>query len=89
VVQEKDGWVLFRDFEGDQGWIHSKLLGTQETVITRKDNCNIRKEPGLESDIAFRAEKGVPFKVLETKGEWLYIQSIEGDKGWIHKALVW
>ncbi|MGD9016705.1 MAG: SH3 domain-containing protein [Desulfobacterales bacterium] len=89
VVQKSDGWILFRDFEGDKGWIHQKLLSTQTTVITQKNDCNIRSRPGTDGDILFRAERGVPFKVLERKEEWIQIQSIDGDKGWIHQNLVW
>lgn len=89
VVQKSEGWVLFKDFEGDQGWIHSKLLGKQPTVITQKNNCNIRSGPGADNEILFRAERGVPFKVMDRKGDWIYIQSSGGEKGWIHRNLVW
>lgn len=89
VVQRAEGWVLFKDFEGDQGWIHQKLLGKQSTVITQKNNCNIRNGPGADNDIVFRAERGVPFKVIDRKGDWIHIQSTGGEKGWIHRSLVW
>ncbi len=89
VVEKTDGWVLFTDFEGDRGWIHGQLLGTEPTVITKKDNCNVRGGPGTDTDVVFRAERGVPFKVIEKKDEWIHIQSSGGDRGWIHRALVW
>ena len=89
VVRKQGGWVYFRDFEGDNGWIHSKLLGKDTTVITRNDMVNIRSGPGTQHDIVFKAERGVPFQVLKRQGDWIHIRSAQGDKGWIHKKLVW
>ncbi|MFZ7127053.1 MAG: SH3 domain-containing protein [Desulfobacterales bacterium] len=89
VVQRSGDWILFKDFEGDQGWMHSQLVGKEPSVITKRDDCNIRSGPGIDNEIVFRAEKGVPFKVLEQKGDWIHLQSADGDKGWIHKDLVW
>jgi SH3-like domain-containing protein len=89
VLRKEDGWVFFRDFEGDEGWIYGQLLGKEETIITRKDMVNIRNGPGTQHDIAFKAERGVPFRVLQRKGDWIQIESSDGDKGWIHKNLVW
>jgi len=89
VLRRQDGWVFFRDFEGDEGWIHEQLLGKEKTVITRTDMVNMRSGPGTQNAIVFKAEKGVPFRVLEQKGDWIHIESSDGDKGWIHKNLVW
>ncbi|MBL0714919.1 MAG: SH3 domain-containing protein [Desulfosarcina sp.] len=89
VVQKQGDWIFFKDFEGDEGWIHKSLVDKTPTVITRKDMVNIRSGPGTDAAIRFRAEKGVPLKILERKGEWIKIQSAYGDKGWIHRNLVW
>ncbi len=89
VVQKQGDWIFFKDFEGDVGWIHERLVNKTPSVITRKDMVNIRSGPGTDTDIKFRAERGVPFKVLERKGQWHKIQSAYGDKGWIHRKLVW
>jgi SH3-like domain-containing protein len=32
---------------------------------------------------------GVPFRVLERKGEWLHVEHADGEKGWIHQSLIW
>ncbi len=89
VVQKQGDWIFFKDFEGDEGWIHKRLVDKTPTVITRKDMVNIRSGPGTDAAISFRAERGVPLKVLERKGNWIRIQSAFGDKGWIHRKLVW
>jgi SH3-like domain-containing protein len=90
VVIEKSGqWYQFKDFEGDKGWIHGSLVRSIPSVITRKEDCNIRSGPGRKFDIVFTVEKGIPFKVIEQKKNWIHIQHADGDKGWIYKSLVW
>lgn len=89
VIKKVGHWYHFSDYEGDDGWIIDRLLGSQKTVITIKNKCNIRSGPGTGYSLVFTAEKGVPFKVLQQKGKWLKIQHQDGDRGWIYKALVW
>jgi len=89
VIRNQGEWMFFRDFEGDEGWIHGSLLGKTATVITRSDMVNIRSGPGTQNDIVFKAERGVPFQVVKRQGDWIHIRSGAGDEGWIHKNLVW
>jgi SH3-like domain-containing protein len=89
VFQKAGQWYHFRDFEGDEGWIHKALLGKIPSIITNKENCNIRSGPGSRFEVLFEVEKGIPFKVLKREGSWLHIQHADGDKGWIHESLVW
>ena len=89
VVQKKDGWFRFKDFEGDEGWIHQTLVDTTPTVIVRVNRCNLRSGPGTQHDIAFTVDKGIPFKVLKTDGRWLQVQHADGDTGWLFNALIW
>lgn len=89
VLEKKGSWYRFRDFEGDEGWIFASLVNKDESVITVKDNCNIRSGPGTKYDILFTAEVGIPFKILKKKGKWLNVLHTDGDRGWIHKSLVW
>lgn len=92
VDKDKTGkWYYIKDFEGTIGWINKDLMTKMDTVITkpRDERCNIRSGPGTNNDVIFKAIKGVPFKVLERKGNWIHLQHADGDKGWIHKNLVW
>jgi SH3-like domain-containing protein len=91
VLEKKGDWYFFKDFEGDKGWINKSLVSQTPSVITKADKCNVRSEPGSGSnvEILFTLEKGVPFKVLETKGDWIRVEHADGDKGWINQSLVW
>ncbi len=89
VLKKTGKWYNFRDFEGDKGWIHKSLVGKISSVITTKDKCNIRSGPGTGYEIVFTAERGIPFKIIKRKGNWIYVRHTDGDKGWIYKSLVW
>ena len=90
MVIEKDGeWRRFKDFEGDEGWLHESLLQPMNTVVIKKDECNVRTGPGTDHDIAFTVYKGVPFKVIGSKDNWLHIRHADGDSGWVYKPLTW
>ena len=89
-VQKKTGsWYYFRDFEGDAGWIHKSLLSKTPTIITKKKKCNVRSGPGTNHKVLFSIGRGISFQVIEKKGNWIHIAHSDGDKGWIHKYLVW
>jgi len=89
VLERKEGWIHFKDFEGDEAWIYNSLVEKMDSVITIKDNCNVRSGPGTNNPIVFTVEKGVPFKVIKTQGKWLKIEHADGDQGWIFKGLLW
>lgn len=89
VIRKSGNWYYFRDFEGDKGWVYDDLVKKVSSVIVVKDKCNVRSGPGTNNDIVFTVERGVPFKVMDRKGNWIRIQHADGDKGWIHKMLVW
>jgi SH3-like domain-containing protein len=89
VIGRSGSWYHFRDFEGDQGWLHDTLVDETPSIITRVDNCNVRSGPGTEFAVSFTVDSGIPFKVIGRKGEWLQIEHADGDRGWVHKALTW
>ncbi|VFQ44082.1 SH3 domain-containing protein [Desulfoluna butyratoxydans] len=89
VLDQAGSWYYVKDFESDTGWIFKKLVDKTRTVITTKERCNVRKGPGTKKPLAFVVDSGVPFKVLSRKGNWIHVQHADGDKGWIHKSLVW
>ena len=89
IIKSSGSWYKFSDFEDDKGWINKKLVNKTETVITIKDSCRVRSKPGKKGKILFTVERGIPFKVLKHKGNWINIRHADGDTGWIYKTLVW
>jgi len=89
VLKKSGSWINFRDFEDDEGWIHTSLIHKKPTVITIKNTCNVRNGPGTNHDVIFTVEKGIPFLILNRQKNWIQIKHADGDRGWIHKSLVW
>jgi len=89
IIKKSGSWYHFSDFEGDEGWVHRSLIQKIPAVITRINKCNVRSGPGTGFEILFAVDKGIPFKILKRKGNWIRIEHSDGDKGWIHKSLVW
>ncbi len=89
LIKKSGNWYKTRDFENDVGWIFHALIEKIPTVIVKVPLVNIRKGPGANSRVFFQAEKGVSFKLLDEKGEWLKIRHADGEIGWIHRSMVW
>jgi SH3-like domain-containing protein len=89
VVERKGPWCRFEDFEGDRGWLHQSLLEKQETVVVQKNNANLRAGPGTDHPVVLVVDAGVPFKVLDRRGQWLRVVHADGETGWIAGSLVW
>ncbi len=89
TINRSGAWIFFEDFEGDRGWIHRSLVGKVASVITKAPTSNVRSGPGTDYDIRLRVDYGVPFRVLDRRGDWLHVQHADGEKGWIHRSLVW
>ena len=89
ILKKSGSWINFRDFEGDEGWIHRSLIYNKPSIISIKERCNIRSGPGTNHAILFTIGKGIPFLILKREKNWIQIQHADGDKGWIHKSLVW
>jgi uncharacterized protein YgiM (DUF1202 family) len=89
ILKKQGDWYQFEDFEKDKAWIHESMLDKKKSVITIKDDCNVRAGAGTKYDIVFKVVRGVPFEVLGEKESWYKVKHADGDQGWIHKTLVW
>ncbi len=89
IIKKSGNWYKIEDFEGDIGWIHKSMVHRISSVITIKPKCNIRSGPGTKNQILFISKKGVPFKIIKRKGNWIHVRHSAGHEGWIHKSLVW
>jgi SH3-like domain-containing protein len=89
IIKKSGSWYQIRDFEGDIGWIYQSLLKKIPAVIVKGTIVNIRKGPGTGFAVLFQAEKGVSFKLLDRKENWLKVEHADGEVGWIHVSLVW
>ena len=89
TIKKSGNWYKIRDFEDDQGWIHESLLQKVSAIIVKVPLANVRDGATTKARLLFHAEKGVSFKRLAVKGNWVKVQHADGEIGWIHNSLVW
>ena len=89
VVQEDGEYYKVSDFMGREGWVDKAAIEAGRTVVVKVGQGNIRKGPGTEHDLVFRANRGVVFQVLERKEDWLKVEHESKRVGWISRSLVW
>jgi SH3-like domain-containing protein len=89
VFEASGVWLHFKDYEGDNGWIHKSLVDKTPAVVTKQNGCQLRAGPGAEHPVLIKVDKGIPFKVLKRDGRWIHVEHADGDRGWLHDSLVW
>ena len=89
VLAAKGDYYRTQDFRKRVGWVEKSQVDTTRTAVVSAKEANVRKGPGTDHPVVFRAYAGVTFKVLAEKGNWLEVQHESGRKGWIFKSLVW
>lgn len=94
VVSAKGEWLQVKDFEGSSGWVHKKTTQKTPYVIVRankgtEQQINVRREPSSNAEVVAKANYGVVFKVLGTKGTWVNVEHAQGVSGWVEGSLLW
>ncbi|MBI2468504.1 MAG: SH3 domain-containing protein [Candidatus Rokubacteria bacterium] len=88
-MRRRETWLAVRGFQGRNGWIHALLTDGRSAVVVTARLVNVRSGPGTDRPVVFTAERGVNFLALRARGGWLEVQHEDGDRGWVHGALVW
>jgi SH3-like domain-containing protein len=68
--------------------VSSTVLAESGMKSVAKDNVNVRRGPGQNHEIFYKAPLGYPVKVDRTQGDWMLCRDWEGDSGWIKRALL-
>jgi len=90
IVGRKGDWVKVRDYEGDNGWVHSSLVEKGKTLIVNAiTKINMRAGPSTRNRIIAEVYRGVVLTKLGRKGRWIKVKHDEGMVGWIYKPLLW
>lgn len=90
VIAEFDHWRRVRDWQGEEGWVHSNMLSTRRTVIVSDGVHALHDEPDGTSPAVAKAEQGVIGKLLECPrgSQWCRIE-LGGIRGWMERLTLW
>lgn len=89
VIARFDHWRRIRDWEGTEGWVHEKMLGSQREVIVTGGIRGLRASPDPNAALVARAEPGVTAKLDECRGDWCRIAAPGDVTGWVQRADLW
>ena len=56
-------------------------------VRVEVSSANIRTQPSLEADVSGRLTRGSRVRVHAIQGDWFFVESPDGQKGWMHRRL--
>ena len=88
VTAEYENWRRVEDFQGEGGWIHSRLLSGKRFIIFIKDKAILKRKPNKKSPPVAVVEQGVIGRLVSTVGAWSEI-SVDGYSGWVLTTAVW
>lgn len=88
IIEEFDTWRKIRDYEGEEGWIHSSLLSSKRMVMITGDVRDLRRTPGPDARVVLRAEPGVIGQLFDCEENWCRIE-IDGRRGWLQRSEFW
>jgi len=89
-LDRKGRWYKVKDLDGEEHWLHSRLVTTQYKCLAVKvREANLRQSPGGPRAEYRSADKYSAFQRIRQKEAWYYVKDSYGQKFWIHKNTVW
>lgn len=89
VVAVHSVWRKVKDRDGDQGWLHVRLLSPKRTaIVIGKDVGTLRDAPEPNAHISWRVEPGVVGIIDECDRGYCRFET-DGRYGYIETARIW
>jgi SH3-like domain-containing protein len=89
VVAVHEVWRKIEDPDGDQGWMHVRLLSPDRTALVVGSGVGaLRDKPEATARIAWRVEPGVVGRVDECVKGWCRFD-VSGRSGYIEADRLW
>jgi SH3-like domain-containing protein len=89
VVAVHEVWRKVEDPDGDQGWMHVRLLSPNRTALVIGSGVGaLRDAPEPTARIAWRVESGVVGRIDECQKGWCRLD-ISGRSGYIEADRLW
>lgn len=89
VVAVHEVWRKIEDPDGDQGWMHVRLLSPNRTaLVTGSGVAALRDGPEATARIAWRVEPGVVGRVEDCAKGWCRLD-VAGRNGYIEVDRLW
>ena len=88
VVAVHELWRKVEDPDGEQGWMHVRLLTPDRSAIVRGAVAPMRTAPREDAPLAWRAEPGVVGRISDCTRGWCSFD-VAGRTGYIRADAIW
>ncbi len=87
VVRESREWAKVRDPQGDEVWVHQRLLAARRTGITAT-STTISQHADTAAPLVAAIDMGVVIDIADCTGEWCRAH-VKDISGWTPRASIW
>jgi len=88
AIAEFEQWVRVRDHEGDEGWVHRRLLSQERWAVVTGTMRTVRQRPAVDAAPVLFAEPGVLGRLLACRQDWCEVE-IRARRGWLPRSYLW
>lgn len=88
IIAEWDVWRKIRDWEGQEGWIHSALLTIKRRVIVTGDTRTLYRRADAASPPVVLLKPGIVAEVEDCEPAWCRVE-VRNYRGWLRREDIW
>jgi len=88
IIAEWDNWRKIRDWEGQEGWVHSALLSAKRTVIVTGEKRTLYRRADAKSPPVVRLRPGIVAEVEDCNEGWCRVE-VRNYRGWLRRGDFW
>jgi len=88
IIAEWDNWRKIRDWEGQEGWVHSAMLSSKRTVIVTGEKRTLYRRADAASPPVVRLRPGIIADIEDCIDGWCRIE-VRNYRGWLKRSDFW
>ena len=89
VIAEYDQWRKIRDINSEGGWVHSRVIsGNRSVVFVAKNTMPLVASPGKYDQIVAKLTPQIRCSLHRCEKDWCKV-SCRSYKGWIARKFLW
>lgn len=87
ILKESREWRRVRDPDGDEVWMHARMLTPERHAVVRRDST-LFSRPSQTARVRARIKAGALVDLDRCDGAWCEVESGR-RKGWVSRADLW
>ena len=89
IIAEYDQWRKIRDINGEGGWVHSRVISGNRTVIfVAKNTMPLVAAPGKYDQVIAKLAPQIRCSLYSCEKDWCKV-NCKSYKGWIARKFLW